>query len=92
MELLQEWWFWGILGVALLALEVIAPGFMFLGFGVGAGIVALLMALGIFGSNLAVVVLLFAIISLLAWLGMRHIFGVRKGQVKIWDKDINDDV
>ena len=90
--LLQQWWVWAVAAIALMGLEVLAPGFIFLGFGVGAGIVALLLALGLFGSNIAVILLIFAVLSLMAWLAMRRVFGLRKGQVKIWDKDINDDV
>ncbi|WP_417278752.1 NfeD family protein [Celeribacter sp.] len=90
--LLQQWWVWAVAAIALMGLEVLAPGFIFLGFGVGAGIVALLLAVGLFGSNIAVILLIFAVLSLVAWLVMRQVFGVRKGQVKVWDKDINDDV
>ncbi|WP_254870022.1 NfeD family protein [Celeribacter sp. HF31] len=90
--LLQQWWVWAVAAIALMGLEVLVPGFIFLGFGVGAGIVALLLALGLFGSNIAVILLIFAVLSLVAWLAMRQVFGLRKGQVKVWDKDINDDV
>ncbi|MBU2889851.1 hypothetical protein KO492_09130 [Celeribacter halophilus] len=92
ISLLQQWWVWAVAAIALMGLEVMAPGFIFLGFGVGAGIVALLLALGLFGGNVAVVLLVVAVLSMLAWFAMRQAFGVRKGQVKIWDKDINDDV
>lgn len=91
-ELAQVWWVWAVAAIALLGLEVLAPGFMFLGFGIGAGIVAGLIATGLFGSNIAVVALVFAAVSLISWFALRQIFGVRKGQVKVWDKDINDDV
>lgn len=92
VELTSEWWVWAIGAIVLLGLEVFAPGYIFLGFGVGAAIVAALLALGVFGTNLAVIVLAFAVLSLLAWFGMRQLFGVRKGQVKKWDTDINDDL
>lgn len=92
ISLLQLWWAWAVAAIVLMGLEVLAPGFVFLGFGVGAGIVALLLALGLFGSNVAVLLLVFAVLSMLAWFAMRQIFGIRKGQVKVWDKDINDDV
>ena len=91
-ELVFQWWVWAVGAIALAGLEVLAPGFIFLGFAIGAGIVAVLLALGVFGSNFAVIALVFAVLSLLAWFGMRQVFGVRKSQVKVWDKDINDDV
>jgi membrane protein implicated in regulation of membrane protease activity len=86
------WWVWGLGAVMLLILEIFAPGFLFLGFGVGAGFVAGLLGLGIAPDNAAVMAVIFAAVSLIAWLAMRQIFGLRKGQVKVWDKDINDDV
>jgi hypothetical protein len=33
---------------------------------------------------------IFALFSLIACVILRQIFGVRRGQVKIWDRDIND--
>lgn len=86
------WWVWGLGAVALLVLEVFAPGFLFLGFGAGAAVVAALLGLGLGSDNPAILALIFAVVSMAAWYVMRRIFGVRKGQVKIWDKDINDDV
>lgn len=86
------WWVWGLGAVALLVLEVFAPGFLFLGFGAGSAVVAALLGLGLGLDNLAILALIFAVVSMAAWFAMRSIFGVRQGQVKVWDKDINDDV
>lgn len=86
------WWVWGLGAVVLLGLEVVAPGFLFLGFGAGAALVAALLGLNIAPENPAVLAVIFAVVSMAAWFAMRSIFGVRKGQVKVWDKDINDDV
>jgi hypothetical protein len=33
----------------------------------------------------------FAVFSLIGWIGLRRTMGVRKGQVKTWDRDINED-
>jgi hypothetical protein len=35
--------------------------------------------------------LLFAVVSLVAWLVIRRAVGVREGQVKVFEHDINDD-
>ncbi len=86
----QEWWVWVVGGIALGVLEVIAPAFVLLGFSIGALAIGVLIALGVLGSSLQVMILVFALVSLLAWLALRKIFGLRKGQVKIWKKDIND--
>lgn len=90
MELWQIWWVWLVAAAALGILELILPGFMALGFGLGAALVGVLTATGLLGENLALMVLVFAIGSLAGWIGLRKWAGVRKGQVKVWDHDIND--
>ncbi|MEO1046683.1 MAG: hypothetical protein AAFX04_14705, partial [Pseudomonadota bacterium] len=42
-------------------------------------------------GSLPFALLFFAICSLVAWLVLRKVLGVRQGQVKIWDRDINED-
>lgn len=84
------WWVWVVAGFGLGVLEVIVPGFIFLGFAIGAVVTGLLVLVGILGGNLAVLILIFALASLVAWFALRAVFGVRQGQVKLWDKDIND--
>ncbi|MBY0352624.1 hypothetical protein [Tabrizicola sp.] len=83
------WWAWVILGFALGVLEVLVPGFIFLGFAIGAVVTGLLVGLGI-PAGLPALILIFAVVSVVAWLGLRRIVGVREGQVKVWDRDIND--
>lgn len=87
---LYLWWVWIVIGFALAVLEVIVPGYIFLGFAIGAVLVGIALGLGILGGSLAVLLLVFAALSVAAWLGLRRLMGVRKGQVKIWDRDIND--
>ncbi|WP_343116506.1 hypothetical protein [Ostreiculturibacter nitratireducens] len=86
----QQWWVWltaaAVLGIA----EVFLPGFVLLGFGVGAVVVGILLWLGLLGGSLPVLILVFAVASLIAWVLLRRIAGVRKGQVKVWDTDINE--
>jgi hypothetical protein len=41
------------------------------------------------GSNLPLLLLVFAVLSLVAWFVLRRSVGVQD-QVKIWHKDIND--
>ena len=84
------WWAWVVLGFALGVLEVLAPGYIFLGFAIGAVLTGALVGLGILGGNLPVLLFVFALASLVAWLVLRRVMGLRDGQVKIWDRDIND--
>lgn len=83
------WWLWIAGGLILLIVEVLAPGFIALGLGLGAMVVGLMLAVvGL--PSLPVALLVWAIASLLAWIVVRRLAGKRKGQVKIWKTDIND--
>lgn len=84
------WWVWLVAGFALGILEILAPGFIFLGFAIGAVATGLLLAVGALGGSLPVLLVVFAALSLLAWFVLRKTMGVHKHQVKIWTKDIND--
>ena len=84
------WWVWVVAGFALGVVEVLVPGFIFLGFAIGAVITGVLVGIGLLGANVAVLVLVFALASLGAWFGLRRVFGGRDGDVKLWDKDINE--
>ena len=84
------WWAWIVLGFALGVLEVLAPGFIFLGFAVGAVLTGVLVGFGVLGHGLPLLMLAFALLSLVAWAVTRRLVGPREGQVKVWDRDIND--
>lgn len=84
------WWVWIVAGFGLGVLEVIVPGYIFLGFAIGAVIIGAAVGLGLLGGNLPLLLLVFAVASLIAWLVLRKTMGVRAGQVKLWDRDIND--
>lgn len=85
-----EWWVWMSGALVLATLEVLIPGYIFLGFAIGAGVMGLLILLGISASGLALTLVIFAVLSLIAYLGMRKFFALEKGQVKIWDTDVNE--
>lgn len=84
------WWVWVAGGFALGILEVLMPGYIFLGFAIGAMLTGALVWLGLMGTSLPALLVVFALASLAAWAVLRCAFGVRQGQVKIWDRDIND--
>lgn len=84
------WWVWMAAAVLLMVLEVLAPGFIFLGFAIGAAVVGLWLLAG-YAIAWVWLLLIFAVVSLIAWLVLRQVVGVRKGQIKLWDRDINED-
>ncbi|MCG7518459.1 NfeD family protein [Ruegeria sp. Ofav3-42] len=84
------WWLWLAGALALGILEIILPGFIFLGFAVGAAITGLLLVIPGIAPNLPVLLLIFAVLSLVSWLVLRRMFALPHGQVKIFRHDIND--
>jgi membrane protein implicated in regulation of membrane protease activity len=94
MILWQQWWVWAVAGLVLGIVEVLVPGYIFLGFAVGAEIVGLALLvsgmLGLGPVTIAPLLLLFAVGSLIGWYVLRRIFGVHQTPVKVWEKDIND--
>lgn len=90
------WWAWGAAAIVLAVGEVLLPSFVLLGFAIGAGAVALILLVGgplaiWLGGSVPMLLLVFAVISLLSWLGLRRWVGVYRGQVKTFERDINDD-
>lgn len=88
--MLAVWWVWVVAGFALGVVEVLVPGYVFLGFAIGAVLTGALVGAGLLGGSVAPLVFAFALLSLLAWLALRRVFGMHKGQVKIWHSDVNE--
>ena len=86
----MPWWLWIVGGLVIGMLELMLPGYIFLGFAVGAVIVGAMLGFGLLGSNLAALLLVFALASLLGWYVLRRIFGQPQQSVVKWDRDIND--
>jgi len=89
MMLWEMSWVWFSAALVLATAEVLVPGYVFLGFALGAFAVGLVLAVITVGG-LAITLVIFAVFSLVAYLAMRRMFGLKTGSVKIWDRDIND--
>lgn len=93
---MATWWAWIAAGLVIGILEVLVPGwFLFVGFAIGAILTGIWMGIGLPGSawmaaGAGNALTVFAVLSLLAWLGMRRAVGVRGGQVRTINHDIND--
>lgn len=88
-DYLSLWWVWICIALALGVVELLAPGFIFLGFGLG----ALAMAGVVFlapGINIPALLALFAVLSLIAWIILRMGFRKQSSGARIVTKDIND--
>ena len=88
-------WAWIAAALILGILEVFAPGYVFLGFAIGAALTGITLwgsgADSAIASSLPMLLVCFAVLSLIAWVLLRRFLGIRKGQVKIIDRDINED-
>ncbi|MEP2532912.1 hypothetical protein [Shimia sp.] len=89
-ELLTTWWVWLAAALVLVILETLVPGFVFLGFAIGAAAVGLMLFGPLQLVSPPMLFLIFAAFSLVAWLVLRRLFSLPTGQVKTFDRDIND--
>jgi len=87
----EEWWVWMSAALLLATAEVIIPGWIFLGFAIGALVMGVLLLIGVSGLSLPITLVIFAVLSLLSYLGLRWVFGLKTGQVTLFDRDINDE-
>lgn len=88
IDLLSHWWVWLCAALAIAILELLMPGYIFLGIAVGAAVMALLVALlGPFAAPTLVAI--FAGVSLVAWLVLRRLFRATDDQTRYFDEDIN---
>jgi membrane protein implicated in regulation of membrane protease activity len=86
----MSWWIWIAGGLVLAAAELVVPGYVFLGFAAGAVVTGGLVWAGLLGGGLPVEIAVFALLSVAAWLAFRRFIGLRPGQVKRIDRDINE--
>ena len=92
-DVLTIWWVWLGLGLALAALEVLLPGFIFLGIAIGATALGLLQLIlpGVFADMAPTALMaLFGALSLLSWIGLRMAFKTQTSDSKTFADDVND--
>ena len=87
-------WVWLAAALVLAILEMFVPAYVFLGFAFGAGLTGAGLWLAgpesAIASSLPLLLVIFAVLSLVSWIVLRRVLGIRKGQIKIIKKDIND--
>lgn len=88
-SLLHVWWIWVCAALALAVIEVLLPGFMFLGFSLGAVVTAVVVAIAP-GLTGAVILAIFGGLSLVAWVVLRMVFKNQSSPTRIVTRDIND--
>lgn len=88
--LVSIWWVWLAAGLALAVLEVLAPGFIFLGFAAGALIMTGVVALFPTAMMAPAALALFAGLSLVAWIVLKQAFKSQSSGARRVTHDIND--
>lgn len=86
---LSLWWVWAAAALALGIAEVLLPGFIFLGFAIGALIMIGLVTLAQ-GLSAPALLAIFSGISLLSWILLRLVFKRQSSGARIVENDIND--
>ena len=87
-ELWTLWWVWASAALALAILEMLVPGFIFLGIAAGAAITAIVVAVtGALGLTPALAI--FAGASLISWIVLRIAFKPSDDQTRVIHDDIN---
>jgi len=83
------WWVWLCAALLLGVVELLLPGSIFLGFALGALAMAVIVALFAL-MNVPLMLALFAILSLIAWIGLRLVFRRQSSGARIVTRDINE--
>ena len=89
MAIIETWWAWVAFGIVLMLLELMMPSYLFFGFGFGAIVTGITLALGMTISA-QYLMLLFSIASLISWVLQRQVFKLPKENVQPFDQGIND--
>ena len=89
MAIIETWWAWVAFGIVLMLLELMMPSYLFLGFGFGAIVTGITLALGMTKSA-QYLMLLFSIASLSSWVLLRQVFKLPKENVQTFDQGLND--
>ena len=83
------WWVWLAAALLLAIIEVVLPGFLFLGFAIGAAIMGIVLVAAPLALSLPLLLVIFAMLSLIAWVVLRRIFRLPEGQVRRVRGDVN---
>ena len=84
-------WLWLVAALLIAAVELLLPGWIFMGLAGAVGIMAVLLITGVWTASLPVTLVVTALLSAVIWFALRRLVGVRgAGEKKIWTRDIND--
>ena len=83
-------WWWLIAGLLLAGIELLVPGWAFMGLAASVGLMGVLMLTGLWTAGLPVTLVVTALLSAAAWMLFRRVWPTSQGNRRVWDRDIND--
>ena len=79
-------WLWLIAALALAAVELLVPGWIFMGLAASVGLMGVLLLSGLWTAGLPVTLVVTALISALAWLVFRRLWPTGPGEKRDSDE------
>ena len=86
----EHWWVWIAAGLVIGIFELLLPGYIFMGFAIGAVLTGVFVFLNLLQAGAPVAFAVFALLSALAWVAMRRLLGDQAGSSTVITRDIND--
>ena len=83
-------WWWLIAGLVLAGIELLVPGWAFMGLAASVGLMGILMLTGLWTAGLPVTLVVTALLSAVACMLFRRVWPTSQGSRRVWDRDIND--
>lgn len=83
-------WLWLIAAFVLAAIELLVPGWAFMGLAASVGLMGVLLLTGLWTAGLPLTLVVTALLSAGAWLLFRRLWPTSRGDKRIWDRDINE--
>lgn len=84
-------WLWIIAALGLAGIELVLPGYVFLGTAGAVLVMGVLLLAGLWAAGLPATLVATAVLSGLIWLALGRMIGVDRSKARIWRRDINDD-
>ena len=92
MEILMSGWGWIALAGVLAAFEILLPGYVFLSGAAAIALTGALMLTGVWPFGFPMSLVFAAFVSGLVWVALTRLLPERRGTVRVWREDINEDI
>ncbi len=83
-------WLWIIAALLLALVELILPGYIFMGMAGATAVMGLLLLTGLWSAGLPWALVATAVLSGVIWFVLSRLRGVDRSATRIWRDDIND--